>query len=87
MELPEATVHGLAAGLHATVRLPDGHDEQTILEEARRRRILVTAMGSYRVAGEGPPTLLLGYAQIAEPAIEPGVRALAEAVRAAFAAR
>jgi hypothetical protein len=28
------------------------------------------------------PTLLLGYGQIAEPSIRPGVRALAEAIRA-----
>ena len=26
-ELPEATVHGIAAGLHVTVELPDGLDE------------------------------------------------------------
>jgi hypothetical protein len=40
-------------------------------------------MGDYRGGAEGPPTLLIGYGQIAEPSIRPGVRALAEAVRAA----
>jgi GntR family transcriptional regulator / MocR family aminotransferase len=82
-ELPEATVEGIAAGLHATVRLPDGDDERAILEEAGHRRIALETMGGYRGAAGGAPTLLLGYGQIAEPSIRPGIRALAEAVRAA----
>jgi GntR family transcriptional regulator/MocR family aminotransferase len=83
-ELPEATVGGIAAGLHATVRLPDGDDERAILEEARRRRIALEAMSDFRGSpAAGSPTLVLGYGRIAEPSIRPGVRALAEAVRAA----
>jgi GntR family transcriptional regulator/MocR family aminotransferase len=81
-ELPEATVEGIAAGLHATVRLPDSDDERAIAEEAARRRIALEAMGDYRGGAGGAPTLLLGYGQIAEPSIRPGVRALAEAIRA-----
>jgi GntR family transcriptional regulator/MocR family aminotransferase len=80
-ELPEATVEGIAAGLHATVRLADGDDEAAILAEAARGRIALEAMGDYR-NGPGAPTLLLGYGQIAEPSIRPGIRALAEAIRA-----
>jgi GntR family transcriptional regulator / MocR family aminotransferase len=38
-ELPEATVCGIAAGLHATVQLPADHNEQAILDQAQRRRI------------------------------------------------
>ena len=80
--LPEATVRGIAAGLHATVELPDGYDEQAILQQARRRRIDLTTMGEFWVQpGCGPPTLLLGYAQVAEHAIPAGVRELAEAAR------
>jgi GntR family transcriptional regulator / MocR family aminotransferase len=81
-ELPEAEVEGIAAGLHATVRLPDDHDEQAIVEEAARRRVAIEVMGDYRSGAAGPPTLLLGYGQIAEPSIRPGIAALAEAVRA-----
>jgi GntR family transcriptional regulator / MocR family aminotransferase len=84
-ELPEARVEGIAAGLHATVRLPEGHDEQAIVREAARRRVAIEAMSDYRSAGGGPPTLLLGYGQIAEPSIRPGIAALADAVRAARA--
>jgi GntR family transcriptional regulator / MocR family aminotransferase len=35
--LPEATVHGIAAGLHATVRLPDGDPEAIKAEAASTR--------------------------------------------------
>ncbi len=79
--LPEAVVLGIAAGLHATVELPAGHDELAILEEARRRRIAINTLAEYRIAAPGPPTLLLGYAQVPEPAIRAGVRELADAVR------
>jgi GntR family transcriptional regulator / MocR family aminotransferase len=81
-ELPEARVEGIAAGLHATVVLPEGDDERAIADEAARRRVAIEVMGDYRTTGAGPPTLLLGYGQIAEPSIRPGVAALAEAVRA-----
>jgi GntR family transcriptional regulator/MocR family aminotransferase len=81
--LPEATVRGIAAGLHATVQLPDGYDEQAILDQTHQRRIDLTTMRDFWVApGSGPPTLLLGYTQIPEHAIPDAVRALAAAVRA-----
>ena len=81
-ELPEARVEGIAAGLHATVRLPDGDDELAIAEEAARRHVAIEVMADYRTGTAGPPTLLLGYGQIADPSIRPGVAALAEAIRA-----
>jgi GntR family transcriptional regulator / MocR family aminotransferase len=82
--LPDATVRGIAAGLHATVELPAGCDEQAILGEARRRRIEFTVMSHYWIPpGRGVPTLLLGYAQVPEPAIRTGIRELAEVVRTA----
>jgi GntR family transcriptional regulator / MocR family aminotransferase len=82
--LPEATVSGIAAGLHATARLPDHYDEQTILDEAQRRRIDLTTMRDFWIGpASGPPTLLLGYSQLPEASIAPGVRELAEAVQIA----
>jgi GntR family transcriptional regulator / MocR family aminotransferase len=81
-ELPEACVEGIAAGLHATVRLPDGDDELAIAEEAARRRVAIEVMAEYRSGTAGAPTLLLGYGQIAEPSIRPGIAALADAIRA-----
>jgi GntR family transcriptional regulator/MocR family aminotransferase len=81
--LPEATVRGIAAGLHATVELPDGYDEHAILREARRRGIDLTTMHGFWIPPTaGPPTLLVGYAQLPVPTIPDAVRALADAVRA-----
>jgi hypothetical protein len=39
-------------------------------------------MSDYRSGKAGAPTLLLGYGQIAEPSIRPGVAELAKAIRA-----
>ena len=82
--LPDADARGVAAGLHVTVELPDADDERAIREEARRRRIELETMTDYQpeVAGR-PPALVLGYAQMPEPAIRAGIHELGEAVRAA----
>ena len=83
-ELPEATIRGIAAGLHATVELPAGTDERAIQDEAARRRVLIAVMSDARIGdAPRPPALLLGYAHTPEPAIAPGVREIAAAVRAA----
>ena len=82
-ELPEATVQGIAAGLHALVELPETDDEQAIVEEVRGRRIHLETMRDYWPPdSSGPPTLMLGYAKMAEPTIRAGVHEIAEAVRA-----
>jgi len=78
--LPEARIHGVAAGLHATVTLEHG-DEAAIRAAAARHRIAFEVMGDYRPGHGGPATLLLGYAQMPEPAIGAGVEHLARAVR------
>jgi GntR family transcriptional regulator / MocR family aminotransferase len=84
--LPEATVRGISAGLHATVELPDHYDEVAILREARARRIDLTTMRDFWIEPQsGRPTLLLGYAQIPEPAIPTAVAELAEAIHATLA--
>jgi GntR family transcriptional regulator/MocR family aminotransferase len=82
--LPDAAVRGVAAGLHVTVQLPDSDSEQAIREETHRRRVELETMADYRPDTHGrPPVLLLGYAQMPEPAIRAGVHELAKAVRAA----
>jgi GntR family transcriptional regulator/MocR family aminotransferase len=83
-ELPDATVRGIAAGLHATVELRASDDEAAIVAEASRRRVALATMTEHWV-GEpsGPPILLLGYGQVAEAAIRAGIHEVGEAVRAA----
>jgi GntR family transcriptional regulator/MocR family aminotransferase len=82
-ELPDAVVRGIAAGLHATVELRESDDEAAIRDEVARRRIALATMSDH-LAGpaEGAPILLLGYGQVPEAAIRPGVRELADAIRA-----
>ena len=48
-ELPDATVTGISAGLHVTVRLPATYDDATLREQAVRQRILFNTMRDYRV--------------------------------------
>jgi DNA-binding transcriptional MocR family regulator len=38
-------------------------------------------MGDYRTSVDGPPTLILGYAQMTEDRMRNGIRELADAVR------
>ncbi len=81
--LPEAGICGIAAGLHAAVRLPEGYDELAIHDEAWRRGIALTTMTKYLIkARSGPPTLLLAYARLSEETIRDGVRELSGAIRA-----
>jgi GntR family transcriptional regulator / MocR family aminotransferase len=85
-ELPDATVRGIAAGLHATVELRPTDDEAAILAELARRRVALSTMTEDRMTPvSAPPTLLLGYGQVPLPAIRPGIREIADAVRAARA--
>jgi len=81
-ELPDARVHGIAAGMHVMVELGAGDDERAIRDAARERRIRFETLADYGVA-EGPPMLMLGYGQIAEQAIPAGIAELAAAVRSA----
>jgi GntR family transcriptional regulator/MocR family aminotransferase len=77
--LPGCAPEGVAAGLHLVVRLPDGADEGAVLERAQSHGVAAQGLAEHAIRPR-PPALLLGYGRIAEPAIEPGVRALAAAV-------
>jgi GntR family transcriptional regulator/MocR family aminotransferase len=82
--LPEATIGGVAAGLHATVRLTDADDDGAIREQAGLRRIAIETLSDFSAGAPAQaPTLMLGYAQMSEPAIRAGVRELADAIRSA----
>jgi len=83
--LPEASVSGVAAGLHVVVSLP-GDDEQAICAQAARRRIQLETMNEYRwTPSERGAVLLLGYGRLPEPAIAVAIDELAGAVREARA--
>jgi GntR family transcriptional regulator/MocR family aminotransferase len=79
--LPEAEVTGLAAGLHAVLRLPRPVDGLAVMRAAVRRSVGVYPLGlaffEPRPVDRG---LILGYANLTESGIEEGIRRLALAL-------
>ncbi|WP_206185266.1 PLP-dependent aminotransferase family protein [Sphingosinicella sp. CPCC 101087] len=79
-KLPEARFEGVAAGLHITLRLPDGADELGICTELRRRGVAVEGLSRYSIRPYGSAALLLGYGRASESGLRASVQALAEVV-------
>jgi GntR family transcriptional regulator/MocR family aminotransferase len=79
--LPELRPRGAAAGLHLLVDLPAELDEPALVAEAERRGVGLDGLAPH-TARRHRPAVILGYGRIAEPAIAPGVRALAGAIGA-----
>jgi GntR family transcriptional regulator / MocR family aminotransferase len=78
--LPQASVEARgAAGLFALIGLPHGTDEPALVRAADARGVGVEGLAMHRWAASGEPGLLLGYGNLAEPAIEQGVRLIDEA--------
>ncbi len=81
-ELPDARVEGVAAGLHAVARLPAGADEAATVRTAAQRGIALDGLASFvRGPSAPPPSLVLGYGNLPEPAIARGIAELARALR------
>lgn len=80
--LPQATASSAAAGLFELVLLPEEVDEPALLRAAAERGVGIEGLSWHRFAAGGPPGLLLGYGNLSEPAIEQGVRLLADAYAA-----
>ena len=74
--LPDLEVGGAAAGLHVTLALAPGADPDAIVDAAAARGV-----GLFGVPHAQRPLLLVGYANIADAAIDRGVAELAKAVR------
>ncbi len=86
--MPEATVCGVAAGLHAVVRLPFGYNEKRIQEAAERAGIAFTVLGAYEIVKRRRyGSLILGYARNGEATIGAMVKELATVARKAMSSR
>jgi GntR family transcriptional regulator / MocR family aminotransferase len=82
-ELPGAHVSGVSAGLHALVRLPRAVELQPLLAAAAARSLGVYPLNLHRIEPQGEVrALVMGYANLSEPAIAEGVRLLAGALEA-----
>jgi GntR family transcriptional regulator / MocR family aminotransferase len=70
---PGVRVLGVAAGLHVAVRLGELVDERALVQRAAARGV---ALFAFRDRAAHASTLLLGYANVPEPSIEPALREL-----------
>jgi GntR family transcriptional regulator/MocR family aminotransferase len=78
--LPQARVSAGAAGLYELVELPEEVDEATLIAAAAERGVGVEGLALHRFDPAGPPGLVVGFACLSEPAIDRGIRLLAEAL-------
>lgn len=81
-ELPDWRQNGRATGLYVLVELPGDMDEPALLAAAARHGVGIEGLSLHSYTGWCQPGLVLGHAYLAEPAIERGVRLLAEALGA-----
>jgi GntR family transcriptional regulator/MocR family aminotransferase len=76
---PGTRLTGLAAGFHAVADLPPRADERDVVAAARERLVGLRGMGRYRADGATvPPQLVIGFGNVGERAIEPGIAAVAD---------
>jgi GntR family transcriptional regulator / MocR family aminotransferase len=75
---PAVRLTGLAAGFHAVAHLPDGADEPGVVAAALDRRVGLHGMSELRASqATDPPQLVIGFGNVADRAIEPGIAAVA----------
>jgi GntR family transcriptional regulator / MocR family aminotransferase len=76
---PGIRLTGLAAGFHAVAHLPASAQEQEVVAAARERLVGLYGISDYRSTGAAtPPQLVVGFGNVSERAIEPGIAAVAE---------
>lgn len=67
---PAVRVSGIAAGLHAVLRLPARTDDGEIMAHLAARSVAVSRLRDYQAQPGGAPTLVVGYGTPPERAIE-----------------
>jgi GntR family transcriptional regulator/MocR family aminotransferase len=81
-DLPRASVSGISAGLHALVRLPRAVDASALRSAAAERSLGLYPLSFHQIdSPRRTDALVMGYANLTEPAIEEGVRRLSEVLR------
>jgi GntR family transcriptional regulator/MocR family aminotransferase len=78
--LPQGRTSGAGAGLYELVMLPDNLEEQALQRAAAERGVGLNGLAQHCFTAGGPPGLVLGYGNLSEPAIEQGIRLLAQAL-------
>jgi GntR family transcriptional regulator/MocR family aminotransferase len=81
--LPRCRVTGTAAGLHLVAHLGDGVDAADIVSAAAARGLRLIDLAAYQVNRRDPTnSLVLGYGNLADTAVDGAVSVLAEVVAA-----
>ena len=77
---PAVRVTGLAAGFHAVAHLPATADELGVVAAARERHVGLYPMAEFRSVPSvsAPPSLVMGFGNVGERAIGPGIAAIAD---------
>lgn len=75
-----AQLRGLEAGLHAYLELKAGINARFVVQQARKRNVIVTPLDAYYVQNPDRCGLLLGYGGLEIPDIVRGVTILAEII-------
>jgi len=78
--LPQVRMGAGAAGLYELVALPRDVDEAALAAAAAMRGVGVEGLSLHSFDPVAPPGLVLGFGSLAEPAIDHGIRLLAEAL-------
>lgn len=75
--VPQASVTGIAAGLHAVVQLPAGASaEPELIARAATYGLAVSGLSQFRYAGSGAPALVIGFGTPADHAFAGALDAL-----------
>jgi GntR family transcriptional regulator / MocR family aminotransferase len=78
--LPDATVHGVPAGIQLYVQLPPGPDQQAVVQAAARHGVAVEGVAPPRAGPGGSAALVLGFARLPDHRITEAIHLLARAV-------
>lgn len=81
---PEVELSGIAAGLHAVLRLPVGTDDGVVVDHLAARSIAVGRVADYQTLPGGPPMLVVGYGTPPEHAADGALDAFTRELRRAL---
>ncbi|MGM8215975.1 PLP-dependent aminotransferase family protein [Bacillaceae bacterium W0354] len=74
---PIVTFSGDEAGMHIMIRVHVEQDEETLIEMAKKKRILINGLNEYRLNSiENTPSFLIGFGGIPEERISESIHAL-----------
>ncbi|SDD01709.1 MocR-like pyridoxine biosynthesis transcription factor PdxR [Actinokineospora iranica] len=76
-ELPGWQAHGVAAGLHLVLRLPDGSDDTVVQNALAERGVNAPALSGYSLTEPPFPGLVVGYASLSPDRLRAAVSEIA----------